>query len=112
MTGSQHLPPEALNDWLAGVSELYGLGSDVAPTSDVAVSLDVARDVARGVARPAAPLTTLLLGIAVGRAVPAGQPVGEELARLARQVQDLALASPETGKPGDLPAEDPSGGTA
>lgn len=108
MTGSQHLPPEALNDWLAGVSELYGLGSDVAPTSDVAVSLDVARDVARGVARPAAPLTTLLLGIAVGRAVPAGQPVGEELARLARQVQDLALATPEAERPGD----DSSEGTA
>lgn len=95
MTGDRHLPPEALNDWLAGVSELYGLGDDVEPTADVAVVLDVARDVARGVARPAAPVTTFLLGLAVGRAIPAGTPVGDELARLARAVQDVALARPE-----------------
>lgn len=95
MSSPHHLPPEALNDWLAGVAELYGLGSDVEPTRDVGVVLDVARDVARGVTRPAAPLTTFLLGVAVGRAVAAGEPVGDELARLARQVQDVALAHPD-----------------
>ncbi|WP_199224472.1 DUF6457 domain-containing protein [Serinibacter arcticus] len=95
MTSAHHLPPEALDDWLAGVAALYGLEGEVEPTADVAVVLDVARDVAHGVARPAAPLTTFLLGLAVGRAVPAGQPVGEELARLARQVQDVALARPQ-----------------
>lgn len=89
----RHLPPSALEDWLAGVSELYGLGQDVAPGTDIAAVLDVARDVARGVARPAAPLTTFLLGLAVGRAVPDG-PVSAELARLAAQVQDIATARP------------------
>lgn len=97
MTGERHLPPEALNDWLAGVSALYGLGDDIEPTTDVAVVLDVARDVARGVARPAAPLTTFLLGLAVGRALPAGTPVADELARLADQVQALAVARPDDG---------------
>lgn len=89
----RHLPPSALEDWLAGVSEMYGLGTDVDPSTDIAAVLDVARDVARGVARPAAPLTTFLLGLAVGRAVPSG-PVATELAALARQVQDVATGVP------------------
>lgn len=90
----RHLPPSALEDWLAGVSDLYGLTGDLDPGTDIAAVLDVARDVARGVARPAAPLTTFLLGLAVGRAVPSGETVSAELARLAKQVQDIATAQP------------------
>ncbi|WP_108718557.1 DUF6457 domain-containing protein [Miniimonas sp. S16] len=92
---NQHLPPDALDDWLAGVSDLYGLGG--VTTAETTVVLDVARDVSRGVARPAAPLTTYLLGLAVGQAVAAGEDVGAATARLAREVTDLALARPEAG---------------
>jgi len=58
----RHLPPEALEDWLAKVSELLGVDEAV----DVPAVLDLTRDVARDVARPAAPLTTFVLGLALG----------------------------------------------
>lgn len=64
MTATQHLPPQALDDWLAAAAAALGL--DPADVS-IGTVLDVARDVAHGVARPAAPLSTFLLGVAVGR---------------------------------------------
>lgn len=64
MNDSNHLPPSALEDWLAAASTELGLDPDDVPIAKV---LDIARDVARGVARPAAPLTTFLVGLAVGR---------------------------------------------
>ncbi|WP_336659164.1 DUF6457 domain-containing protein [Leucobacter sp. USHLN153] len=79
---SKHLPPEALDEWLAAAAERLGLG-----VSDVSIGtvLDVARDVAHDVARPAAPLSTFLLGLAVGRA---GDP--EALRRLAAELTERA----------------------
>lgn len=61
----KHLPPEALDEWLAAAAAELGLDGE---TVDIATVLNVARDVAHDVARPAAPLSTFLLGIAVGRA--------------------------------------------
>ncbi|WBL19829.1 DUF6457 domain-containing protein [Citricoccus sp. NR2] len=63
-SNSKHLPPSALNDWLAEVAPELGLDPEVVPIGKV---LDVARDVAHGVARPAAPLTTFLVGLALGQ---------------------------------------------
>lgn len=65
MSSPKHLPPQALNEWLAAAAAELGLDED--PVS-IGTVLDVARDVAHGVARPAAPLSTFLLGMAVGRA--------------------------------------------
>lgn len=65
MTDSTHLPPSALDDWLAETTAALSLEPGDVPVSKV---LDVARDVAHGVARPAAPLTTFLLGLALGAA--------------------------------------------
>ena len=78
----RHLPPEALDEWLAEAAAELGLDP-----SDVRIGtvLDVARDVAHGVARPAAPLTTFLLGLAVGRAGDA-----DALAAAAERVTALA----------------------
>ncbi|HJX77881.1 NTP transferase domain-containing protein [Glutamicibacter sp.] len=60
---AQHLPPEALNEWLEAAAKELGLDSgDV----DIATVLDAAKHVAHEVARPAAPLSTFLLGLAVG----------------------------------------------
>lgn len=64
-SNSKHLPPSALNDWLAEVAPELGLDPEVVPIGKV---LDIARDVAHGVARPAAPLTTFLVGLALGQA--------------------------------------------
>jgi len=65
MAEPKHLPPEALDEWLAAAAAELGLEPG---RIDIGVVLDVARDVAHGVARPAAPLSTYLLGLAVGRA--------------------------------------------
>lgn len=73
-----HLPPEALEAWLAAAAEALQL--DHAEVS-IATVLDLARDVAHGVARPAAPLTTFLLGLAYGRAVEAATVRGSALER-------------------------------
>lgn len=65
----KHLPPEALDEWLAAAAAELGLDAE---TVSIATVLDVARDVAHEVARPAAPLSTFLLGVAAGRSdVPA-----------------------------------------
>ncbi|PRI10685.1 DUF6457 domain-containing protein [Leucobacter massiliensis] len=60
----KHLPPQALDAWLAAAAETLQLDAAEVPIGTV---LDVARDVAHDVARPAAPLSTFLLGLAVGR---------------------------------------------
>lgn len=74
-----HLPPEALDEWLAVAADELGLE---AGEVSIKVVLDVAKHVAHGVARPAAPLSTFLLGLALGRASAEGvEP--EELKRLA-----------------------------
>ncbi len=59
----KHLPPEALDDWFAQISELLGIEEKV----DLGAVLDLTRDVAHDVARPAAPITTFALGLALGR---------------------------------------------
>lgn len=75
MSAPAHLPPEALEAWLAAAAEALQL--DPAEVS-IATVLDLARDVAHGVARPAAPLTTFLLGLAYGRALTAADPVATD----------------------------------
>ncbi|MGJ3404078.1 NTP transferase domain-containing protein [Glutamicibacter sp. Je.9.36] len=60
---AQHLPPEALNDWLEVAAKELGLDSGEV---DIATVLDAAKHVAHEVARPAAPLSTFLLGLALG----------------------------------------------
>ncbi|MFJ2317230.1 NTP transferase domain-containing protein [Glutamicibacter sp. NPDC087661] len=60
---AQHLPPEALNDWLEAAAKELGLDSGEV---DIATVLDAAKHVAHEVARPAAPLSTFLLGLALG----------------------------------------------
>lgn len=60
---AQHLPPEALNDWLEAAAKELGLDSGEV---DIATVLDAAKHVAHEVARPAAPLSTFLLGLAMG----------------------------------------------
>lgn len=82
---TQHLPPEALDAWLAAAAAELDLDAE---TVDIATVLNVARDVAHQVARPAAPLSTFLLGVAVGRA--AGADASAELAARARALSELA----------------------
>jgi hypothetical protein len=85
----RHLPPEALDDWMAEVSGLLGIREAV----DIGAVLDLTRDVAHDVARPAAPLTTFALGLALGR-LPADQfeakftELHESLTRLAAEQKD------------------------
>lgn len=91
---AHHLPPADLVPWTDAVTELYGLPESFSEV-DIAVVLDVARDVSKSVTRPAAPVTTFLLGVALGRGLAAdGGTQSGELGRLARQVQEAALAVP------------------
>lgn len=83
MSQSQHLPPQALDSWLAAAAEELGLDARAVPVSTV---LDVARDVAHGVARPAAPLTTFLIGVAVG----SSDDLEATLAEMAERIVRLA----------------------
>jgi len=82
----RHLPPEALDDWMAKITELLAIDEEV----DIGAVLDLTRDVAHDVARPAAPLTTFVLGLALGR-LPRDQfetafsDFHEELTQLASQ---------------------------
>lgn len=80
---AQHLPPQALDAWLAAAAE--DLGLDPGAVS-IATVLDVAKEVAHSVARPAAPLTTFLLGMAIARA----DDPRAALAEYADQVTELA----------------------
>ncbi|WGD36569.1 DUF6457 domain-containing protein [Lysinibacter sp. HNR] len=84
MSDTKHLPPEALNAWLAALATELGLSTDEV---SIPVVLDVARDVAHGVARPAAPLSTFLMGLALGRAQSSAH--GSATATAESRTQDL-----------------------
>lgn len=80
-----HLPPEALDAWLAAAAAELGLEPE---RVNIGTVLDLARDVAHNVARPAAPLTTFLLGLAVARAADpdvAFPQLADDLTALAEQ---------------------------
>ncbi|QAY60544.1 molybdopterin-guanine dinucleotide biosynthesis protein MobA [Microbacterium protaetiae] len=62
---SQHLPPEALDEWADALRERFGLSEDDVP---IALILNLAKDVADGVARPAAPFSAFVAGLVAGRA--------------------------------------------
>lgn len=97
---AHHLPPAALTPWSDAVCELYRLRERF-DAADLGAVLDVARDVSKSVARPAAPVTTFLLGFALARTIDDDEhgaaTLGAHLARLAREVQDAALAVPDAG---------------
>jgi Domain of unknown function (DUF6457) len=80
---TEHLPPEALDEWAAALRELLGLDE-----GDISIPLilDLARDVAVGVARPAAPVSAFAVGLAAGRA--GGTP--EDVRRIVGEVSSLA----------------------
>jgi len=80
---SDHLPPEALDEWAAALRERFQLGPDDVPISLI---LDLAADVARGVARPAAPFSAFVAGLVAGRQ--GGTP--EQIAEAAASVSELA----------------------
>lgn len=61
---SEHLPPEALDDWADALRERFDLSADDVPISLI---LDLAKDVANGVARPAAPFSAFVAGLVAGR---------------------------------------------
>jgi len=82
---TEHLPPEALDEWAAALSELLGLDEADIP---ITLILDLARDAAVGVARPAAPLSAFAAGLAAGRA--GGTP--EDVRRVVGEVSSLAAA--------------------
>ena len=82
MNDSKHLPPSALEEWLAAAAAELGLEPSEVPIGAV---LDIARDVAHGVARPAAPLTTFLVGLALGKTP------GADFEDLSKRVTALAL---------------------
>ncbi|WP_159499195.1 DUF6457 domain-containing protein [Microbacterium sp. 18062] len=78
---TEHLPPEALDEWADAVRERLGLGPDDLP---IPLVLDLAGDVARGVARPAAPLSAFAAGLAAGRAGGTPEQVREAVDRITR----------------------------
>lgn len=78
---TEHLPPEALDDWAEAVRVQLGLGPEDLP---IAVILDLAGEVARGVARPAAPLSAFAAGLAAGRAGGSPEQVRDAVAQLTR----------------------------
>jgi hypothetical protein len=80
---TEHLPPEALDEWAAALRELLGLDDGDIP---IPLILDLARDAAVGVARPAAPLSAFAAGLAAGRA--GGTP--EDVRRIVAEVSSLA----------------------
>jgi hypothetical protein len=61
---SEHLPPEALDDWADALRAHFDLSADDVPISLI---LDLAKDVANGVARPAAPFSAFVAGLVAGR---------------------------------------------
>jgi hypothetical protein len=82
---TEHLPPEALDDWADAVRERLGLGADDLP---ITLILDLAADVARGVARPAAPVSAFAAGLAAGRAGGSPDQVREAVAALSTLATD------------------------
>jgi hypothetical protein len=93
MSEAKHLPPSALDEWVAEASASLGIEADTAVT---AVILDLARDVAHDVARPAAPVTAYLLGLAVGRA---DGDTDAALAELSRSLTELAAQHRDSNEP-------------
>ena len=88
MPDSKHLPPAALDEWLAAAAAEIGVteANVELDTETTRIVLHAAKLIARNVARPAAPLSTFLLGVAVGAA---GDP--RALNDLADQLGELAL---------------------
>ncbi|MBC9954298.1 hypothetical protein ICM05_06510 [Leucobacter sp. cx-42] len=88
MPDSKHLPPAALDEWLAAAAAETGVTEDNVEldTETTRIVLHAAKLIARNVARPAAPLSTFLLGVAVGAV---GDP--RALKDLADQLGELAL---------------------
>ncbi|MEV7692585.1 DUF6457 domain-containing protein [Microbacterium sp. NPDC089189] len=82
---SEHLPPEALDEWADALRELLGLGPDDLPVARV---LDLAGVVARAVARPAAPFSAFAAGLAAGRAGGSPEQVEAAIARIAQLADD------------------------
>jgi Domain of unknown function (DUF6457) len=82
---TEHLPPEALDEWADAVRERLGLGPDDLPISLI---LDLAAVVARGVARPAAPFSAFAAGLAAGRAGGSPEQVREAVAALSDLATD------------------------
>jgi hypothetical protein len=80
---SEHLPPEALDEWADALREKFGLSAADVPISLI---LDLAGDVARGVARPAAPFSAFVAGLVAGRQ--GGSP--EQIADAVASVSELA----------------------
>jgi hypothetical protein len=80
---SEHLPPEALDEWADALREKFGLSTADVP---IALILDLAGDVARGVARPAAPFSAFVAGLVAGRQ--GGSP--EQIADAVASVSELA----------------------
>ncbi len=62
---AEHLPPEALDAWVAALAERFDLAPGDVP---IGLILDLARDASKGVARPAAPVSTFVAGFVAGRA--------------------------------------------
>ncbi len=79
---TEHLPPEALDAWVATLCARFGLATEDVP---IALILDLAKDAAHGVARPAAPLTTFVAGLVAGR-------TGGDTAEIAAAMSALAAS--------------------
>jgi hypothetical protein len=82
---SEHLPPEALDEWADALRRLFGLGPDDIP---IPVILDLARDVAVGVARPAAPLSAFVAGLVAGRSGEGSEDVRRVVAEITSLAQE------------------------
>lgn len=80
---SQHLPPEALDEWADALRERFGLSTEDVP---IALILNLAKDVADGVARPAAPFSAFVAGLVAGRA--GGTP--DDIREATHAVSELA----------------------
>lgn len=85
---SEHLPPEALDDWAEALAERFGLDRDDIP---VTLILDLAKVTSTTVVRPAAPVSAFVAGLVAGRAgggaAEAAQAAGE-IADLANEVSE------------------------
>ncbi len=80
---SEHLPPEALDEWADALRERFGLAKEDVP---IALILNLAKSVADGVARPAAPFTAFVAGLVAGRS--GGSP--EQIHQAVDAVSELA----------------------
>jgi len=88
---SEHLPPEALERWVAALCDRFDLDPADIPIGGI---LDLAKDAAHGVARPAAPLTAFVAGLVAGRA---GAHAPEATRETFAAMSDLAAGWDERG---------------